>query len=665
MKMQLTGGFILAAWFSYAQPQHNLDSLQPAVQLNEAVVVEQSPQQAELGFYQSTQQNGVEAVLERMTGISMIRRGNYAPDIVVHGMRNGQVATTINGMQIFGACTDRMDPITSYVEANNLKSISTGKGNQGCHSANIAGGLDLKLNETNFGSGWHGLMGGGYGTNAGGYNGVLNTSYSGERLAANVNAVYRKQGNYTDGNGHEVLYTQYEKINLAANLRYRTGHNQVARFDFILDDAFNMGYAALPMDVAFAKARIFGLTYSWFPSGFFKEINAKGYYNFIDHAMDDSHRPDVLIRMDMPGKSETYGGYLEGFSKTFGNHQFYAKAEAFSNFRHAEMTMYPPNETEPPMYMLTWPDVRKTSALLVLNDEWTLGSKSALKLEAKMQMDFNDIVTEEGRKFMTPFGYTGAAQYVLPAFNANYRFQINRSNAVSASAGLASRGPTTSEQYGFYLFNAYDGYDYIGKPDIRQEDAVKFNLGYNWQKQSWSVKGNAYYYHINNYILGITDSTYDAMTIGANGVRVYANVPWANLYGIDLAINGKLTSWFSVLANLSYTRGKLSDGKNIPLIPPLNGVLSFKFQVDKWQIMFENEMAISQDQINPNFGDQPTDGYWVNNLKVLKSFKLNKTTLNAELGIDNILDSAYRIHLDWGGILRPGRNVYVQLNYGF
>ena len=76
-------------------------------------------------------------------------------------------------------------------------------------------------------------------------------------------------------------------------------------------------------------------------------------------------------------------------------------------------------------------------------------------------------------------------------------------------------------------------------------------------------------------------------------------------------------------------------------------------------------MAISQDQINPNFGDQPTAGYWVNNLKVLKAFKLNKTTLNAEVGIDNIWDSAYRNHLDWGGILRPGRNAYIQLNYGF
>ena len=81
----------------------------------------------------------------------MFRRGNYAPDIVRHGMRNGQVGITIDGMQIFGACTDRMDPITSYVEANNLNSISTNDQGQGCHTANIAGGVDLKLKEPAFG----------------------------------------------------------------------------------------------------------------------------------------------------------------------------------------------------------------------------------------------------------------------------------------------------------------------------------------------------------------------------------------------------------------------------------------------------------------------------------------------------------------------------------
>ena len=308
-------------YLSFAQTEV-ADTVKPSVQLDEVLVVDQSAPQSELGFYQSTRQNGIENIIERMPGLSLIRRGNYAPDVVVHGMRNEQVGITIDGMQVFGACTDRMDPITSYVETNNLEEVnSTSSGvNKGCHSANIAGGLDLKLKDPYFGGGWGGMAGGGYVANGNGYNGLLNLNYGNQKFAANINSVYRKQSNYTDGNGQEVLYSQFEKINLAANFRYRISPNNVLRLSLIEDDAYNIGYAALPMDVAFAKASLVGLTSTWYFNGFFEEVSAKAYYNYINHAMDDSQRPDVPIRMDMPGTSHTLGGFVDANIRVLKGH---------------------------------------------------------------------------------------------------------------------------------------------------------------------------------------------------------------------------------------------------------------------------------------------------------------------------------------------------------
>jgi len=667
MKPTITALLLLCMQISFAQ-QEQADSLKPAVELNEVVVLEQAAAGSELSFYKSNRQDGVENIMQRMAGVNLIRRGNYAPDVTLHGMASGRIAVTIDGMQVFGACTDRMDPTTSYVETNNLKSVSkTGDENSsGCHSANIAGGVDLKMKDPVFGGGWSGMFGGGYAVNGGGYNGLFNTAYANKKLAINVNAIYRKTGNYADGNGNEVLYSQFEKINFATNIRYRVQENQIARFDIILDNAYNVGYAALPMDVAFAKAQIFGASYQWFLKGFLEEVQAKAYYNFINHAMDDSQRPDVPIRMDMPGQSETYGGFLEAKTKSFNRQKMYVKAEAFSNFRHAEMTMYPPNSTEPPMFMLTWPDVRKTSALIFVQDDIAIGKKDKLTLSARLQTDYNEVISEDGKSYLIPFGYEGPSTYILPAFDATFVKSITPKSSASAHVGYTSRGPTTSEQYAFYLFNAYDGYDYIGNPTIIEEQAFKADLVVKQGFKKWLAEVNVYGYHINNYILGITNPDYDGMTIGANGVRVYDNVGFANMYGVDFTLNGEITRWLAIMGKVGYTRGIMTNNENVPLMPPVNGLLSFKANFKGYEMMFESEFASEQDKVNAIYGDVQTSAYLVNNLRALKSYAIgNHAALSVEAGIDNMFNVAYRNHLDWGSILRPGRNFYIQLKYGF
>ncbi len=74
-------------------------------------------------------QNSTDKILNEMGGVSMIKRGNYAWEPGIRGLNNGQINTTIDGMAIFGACTDRMDPVSSYIEPSNLKSIAISYGN--------------------------------------------------------------------------------------------------------------------------------------------------------------------------------------------------------------------------------------------------------------------------------------------------------------------------------------------------------------------------------------------------------------------------------------------------------------------------------------------------------------------------------------------------------
>ena len=85
--------------------------------------------------------------LAQLSSVNLIRRGAYAWEPVVNNMQTERISTTIDGMKIFYACTDKMDPVTSYVESGNLKSVSLNSGLDGNPQAtgNIGGSLDLKL----------------------------------------------------------------------------------------------------------------------------------------------------------------------------------------------------------------------------------------------------------------------------------------------------------------------------------------------------------------------------------------------------------------------------------------------------------------------------------------------------------------------------------------
>ena len=73
----------------------------------------------------------LDEVLDNQNGISLIKRGNYAAEVVNRGMSSERMNTTINGMKIFSACTDKMDPVTSYVATNNLESFDLSSGGEG------------------------------------------------------------------------------------------------------------------------------------------------------------------------------------------------------------------------------------------------------------------------------------------------------------------------------------------------------------------------------------------------------------------------------------------------------------------------------------------------------------------------------------------------------
>ena len=63
----------------------------------------------------------IDEYLQKSSKVDMIKRGAYAWEPLINSMPTERTLVTIDGMRIFGACTDKMDPVTSYIEVSNLK----------------------------------------------------------------------------------------------------------------------------------------------------------------------------------------------------------------------------------------------------------------------------------------------------------------------------------------------------------------------------------------------------------------------------------------------------------------------------------------------------------------------------------------------------------------
>ena len=217
------------------------DSVLP-IDLSEVIVISSHKKDLEHNAH-AKPLSTLDEYLEASQKVNMIKRGAYAWEPVLNDMSSERLAITIDGMRIFGACTDKMDPITSYVDVSNLSEAHVSSGQQGAeHGYTIGGAIDLKVEKSNFRpTDWVGAveMGGESGNNAQIIGGELN--YSDERFYVDTDVIYRKAENYMAGGGEEVLFSQFEKYNVSANAGYKFSDDQKLSTSIIFDEARDVG----------------------------------------------------------------------------------------------------------------------------------------------------------------------------------------------------------------------------------------------------------------------------------------------------------------------------------------------------------------------------------------------------------------------------------------
>ena len=605
--------------------------------------------------------------LQELSHVELVRRGSYAWEPMVNNMQTERLSTTIDGMKIFYACTDKMDPVTSYVESGNLQSISLNSGLNGNPQAtgNIGGALDLKLRKAGFNSNaFHLANQVGYETNGHVQVYGADAAYSSRQFYVNGGAFYRHADNYKAGGSKKVEFSKFQKVNAFVNSGFHLAKGDVAEATFIYDRASDVGYPALNMDVSKAEAFITSLAYKHlFENSKLESWETKGYYNHITHVMDDTTRPDVEIHMDMPGESWTAGAYslLTG---NFGQHQAQLNIDGYYNRLFADMTMYPGGAA--PMYMVTWPDVGTLNIGAALTDDIRITEASSLRLSGKLSWQHQRLNNEEGYKALSVFFPGMKQQYhqTTGRIAANYQLSILNSQ-FSIGAGWGSRAPTVTEAYGYYLNNTFDQYDYIGNPRLKNESAIEVNTNYQLSifnsQLSIGIDVNAFFF--SNYIIGQFENRLSAMTVGAEGVKVYGNIDHATIANASLTAEWKPVNGLRWSAKGTYSIGRDDDGDHLPLIAPFTYQSRLSYATGPLSVQAEVKGHARQAKYGKKYGETETTAWTIVNLSANYQFTIHNSQFTIRTGVENLFDKYYATYTDWCHIPQKGRNIYLNLSF--
>lgn len=604
--------------------------------------------------------------LDQSLSVNMIKRGAYAWDPNLNGMSSERLSVTIDGMQIFGACTDKMDPITSYVDVSNLSSAHISHGQSGNEYGNtIGGGIDLKLNKRHFANkGWSSLVEAGFETNNQQKIASATVNKEEETYYLGADITYRDAENYTDGKGNEVLYSQFSKINTSLKAGYKFKNNKSIHTLFIYDKATDVGYPALTMDVSLAKAFIGSLSYFQQKLGKLSHWESKIYINDITHVMDDTTRPDVPIHMDMPGWSKTFGAYSKVDLKTK-NHKFHFNVNAYLNKSLAEMTMYPNDPNENLMFMYTWPDVQTLNSGIFISDEFTFRNWD-LAFNTRLAIHHNSIKNEFGINSLEIFysKFKPKKSRFLKSFGFNIHRRFGKFH-LHSNIGYGERAPSVSEGYGFYLFNSFDNYDYVGDPNLPNEKSINWNAKVHYNTQTFSIGTEAKLFRINDYIIGKVRSDFAPMTIGADGIKVYTNLDYANIYNFSVFSDYDFNTWLNTSIQASYQYGKDYSDENLPLISPFSYSAALNYNRNFWFAQLRTSGNAKQTDFAPQYGEDETESYNIWDIALGKTFYFGKQKLFIKTGVQNLLNENYSTFSDWRNIPRMGRNIFLHATFTF
>ena len=598
-------------------------------------------------------------LLRSINGISTIRRGGHGLDPVIRGQSDQRLNSSIDGAIVYGACSSKMDPASTYVNIENYDSITVIKGSQSVlYGAGGPGGVvryERVTEPLSQANAYKFKIGQTFDSNAEAKTTIGDFTLGLGQAYFRINGSYSEAGNYETGTGLKPL-TEYETSNYAAIIGKRLDDGSKLEFTYTNNSQENIGFAGLPMDIVYSYTDIYNLKYHRVTQfGPFSSMKVELYNSDMDHLMDNYTMRSV-DSMKTPAASDTYGGRIIGAT----DNGMKVGVDYEHNTRDAEQNMVISGTERHLTYLWPGAEIAKLGLFLEkdnkISDQTTMSY--GLRLD-RVETDATRAADDPGSAHMAQVtanslytahysGTVTAGKRDFSNFSGFLRYTKDYGPMSSAYISLSrnERTPDATELFNAKTSMAMAGkyrLRHIGNPNLNSEVHTTLEIGFENMFMGSHVNGSLYLNDISDYITTYraSDGTYDN-TI--NDARIYKNID-ATIWGYELTAQKDLTSNVKTIFNLNYTHGD-DDTQNRPLaqMMPLSGDISLEYQTGSVNYGLRANFADTQDRFDSRVLDTGrTGGYTVYDLYA--GFEPTPN-IRFTMGISNLTDKRYATHLN-------------------
>jgi iron complex outermembrane receptor protein len=606
--------------------------------------------------------NSIDDHFREVDGVHTLRRANFASEPVIRGYSADRISIVVDGVSVQSACVDKMDPVSAYVETENLDRMEIDKSGFDLSYGRQIGGtvnlvpekpaLDQSLSVRSSVSYEH----------ASSLKRMMTiVQRGGKQWAFRLSASGKRAGDYRAGGGRRISNSGYDKVNVHAGVLVQPSARRTLDFSAIVDGAWDIGYPSMIMDTRRTKAVLVNVQYTERPRAGMNEWNVRWYASRIEHWMDDDDRDvtqrDVMPGMHMPmfGRTATIGGRAEAIWLD-ARRLFKVALDGHRVGAFADMRMDPIDPDVADMALVNLSDVADTRASLTLDWRRRLGAKWEWRVSVRGDVIHRDPSDGDGIRSLRIFYPTEDLSWTHGSISAGSQWTWEWNAAQRLTFGLSrrSRAPTMIETHGYFLYNAQDGRIYVGNPGL--SDEVKTQVEVQWQRTAGRVQSDValYVHEISNYIIGRPwDDEYYTYA-GLRKARMIGTEAW-----IDFQWSGAWTSKASVTAMRGTNR---DDGEPLPQITPVQGTVSLRWKPVRHRHDVIVRWAAPQRRVSSVAREDRTAGYWT--LEWNATVRLSDR-VELRTGVENIFDRRYHDHLSFNNLPAGGRNIYAGLDVRF
>ena len=638
------------------------------------------------------QPRNVADLFNEINGFALIKRGNYAIDPTFRASQYEQLNVQFDGgTKALHACPNRMDPITTHVIPEEIEKIEIIKGPYTVRYGATFGGIINMVThrpaDEDFGL--HGGVNVGYESNGNSLVTMARVQKATEKYDITGNLGYRDFGNYVDGDDTEIP-SSFRSLDYGIRLGYNPTDNQRLQLHWRQSYGRDVLHAGLPMDTEVDNSSILSLDYRLYGlDGILKGLDAKLYYSYVDHIMNNNGRPSFMMTEAVSTlEATTAGGKMELQLKPSENISLYTGVDMLRIARDGQRTrlvkrnMMGPLPSPMQFTDKVWQDSYINDLGVFSEVKYALGKKTMLTAGLRYdgvsselkdpEADFAALYPELDKRTEHNISGTVSIKYAL---SAQFLMEI--------AYGRGVRSANMIERFINHFTVGQDAYEYIGNPNLKAEVNNQFEIGFKGKIPMTSTVfeqfnyGSSFYYSVyDNYIVGIIDDTQTRKfmpTSEPQNPKVFRNLDGAYKTGFEVTAGFDFLTDFNFTTELAYVYAKNKDlHESLPLVPPLVTRLILGFERSKFWVNAHYTLTSKQDNIALSFGEVATPGYDVLDLRLgvipIKSLTLGVAVLN-------VFDKTYHNHLNFAftnqagfgnvPINDPGRNLSGFLQYKF